>query len=396
VIRQRAACGLKHPVDVPVLVYVRIAETLLPQVCARTLALTPLAVHTEIRTPNRARGETMKSADPSTRYTLLESDPHAQRASFADAVAQGLGSEPKSLPCRFLYDEAGSELFEEICRLPEYYLTRAEREILEARADEIVSDTGSCRELVELGSGSASKTRLLIEAFLRRAGRLRYVPIDISRSALDESARALLADYPGLEIRAIAGEYERGLLQLRAGSDAEPRLYAWLGSNIGNFDRSDAAAFLRHVRDAMRTRDRLLVGIDLRKDRRSLERAYDDASGVTARFTRNLLARINRELGAHFDLEEFRHEAIWRSREGRVELSLVSRRDQEVAIPALDMVVKLRKGERIHTEDSFKYSPREIAEVAAEAGLEVAARWCDTAERFSLNLLAPSAGGVGD
>jgi L-histidine Nalpha-methyltransferase len=338
----------------------------------------------------------MTSADPSPRYTLLESDPHAQRASFADAVAQGLGSEPKSLPCRYFYDEAGSALFEEICRLPEYYLTRAEREILEAHADEIVADTGACSELVELGSGSASKTRLLIEAFLRRAGRLRYVPIDISRSALAESAQALLADYPGLEIRAIAGEYEQGLLRLRAGSDDEPRLYAWLGSNIGNFDRAEASDFLRHVRDAMRARDRLLVGIDLRKDRRTLERAYDDGSGVTARFNRNLLSRINRELGARFDLEDFRHEAIWRSREGRVELSLVSRRDQEIAIPALDMVVKLRKGERIHTEDSFKYSPREIAEVAEAAGLRVAARWCDDASRFSLNLLAPSADRVAD
>ena len=333
----------------------------------------------------------MTSADPSSRYTLLESDPHAQRASFADAVAQGLGSDPKSLPCRFFYDEAGSELFEEICRLPEYYLTRAEREILEAHADEIVADTGACTELVELGSGSASKTRLLIEAYLRRAVRLRYVPIDISRSALAESAQSLLADYPGLEIRAIAGEYEQGLLRLPAGSDAEPRLVAWLGSNIGNFDRAEAAEFLRHVRDAMRARDRLLVGIDLRKDRRTLERAYDDGSGVTARFNRNLLVRINRELGSRFDLEDFRHEAIWRSREGRVELSLVSRRDQEVAIPALDMVVKLRKGERIHTEDSFKYSPREIAEVAEAAGLRVVARWCDGASRFSLNLLAPSA-----
>ncbi|HVN36678.1 MAG TPA: L-histidine N(alpha)-methyltransferase [Myxococcota bacterium] len=338
----------------------------------------------------------MTSADPSSRYTLLESDPHAQRASFADAVAQGLGSEPKSLPCRFFYDEAGSLLFEEICRLPEYYLTRAEREILEAHADEIVVDTGSCRELVELGSGSASKTRLLIEAFLRRAGRLRYVPIDISRSALAESAQALLAEYPDLEIRAIAGEYEQGLLRLRAGSDAEPRLFAWLGSNIGNFDRAEAADFLRHVREAMRARDRLLVGIDLRKDRRTLERAYDDASGVTARFNRNLLARINRELGARFDLEHFRHEAVWRSREGRVELSLVSRRDQEVPIPALDVVVKLRKGERIHTEDSFKYSPREIAEVAEAAELRVLARWCDGASRFSLNLLAPAADRVAD
>jgi L-histidine N-alpha-methyltransferase len=329
----------------------------------------------------------MKSAAPRSRYTLLESDPHAQRASFAEAVAQGLGTDPKSLPCRFLYDEIGSALFEEICRTPEYYLTRAEREILEARADEIASSVGGGAELVELGSGSASKTRLLIEAFLRHQAQLRYVPIDISHSALAESAQALLADYPALEIRAIAGEYERGLLHLRGDVDA-PRLILWLGSNIGNFDRANAARFLTHVRDAMRERDRLLVGIDLRKDRRTLERAYDDASGVTSRFTRNLLARINRELGGRFDLDAFRHEAIWRAREGRVELSLVSLCDQEIAIRSQDAVVKLRKGERIHAEDSFKYSLREIADVAREAGLRVAQRWLDGNERFSLNLLA--------
>jgi len=321
------------------------------------------------------------------RYTLLESDPHAQRASFAEAVAQGLGSDPKTLPCRFLYDAQGSELFEEICRLPEYYLTRAEREILEQRAGEIAAAAGPCGELVELGSGSASKTRLLIEAFLRSGRDLRYVPIDISRSALAESAKSLQGDYPLLEIRAIAGEYEKGLRHLQADADA-PRLILWLGSNIGNFDRADAARFLTHVRDAMRARDRLLVGIDLRKDRRSLERAYDDASGVTARFNLNLLARINRELGGRFDLSAFRHEAIWRAREGRVELSLVSRRDQEISIRAQGLVVKLRKGERIHTEDSFKYSLREISEVAREAGLAVVHRWLDGAARFSLNLLA--------
>ena len=329
----------------------------------------------------------MTSPASPSRYTLLESDPHAQRASFAEAVAQGLGAEPKTLPCRFLYDAHGSALFEEICRLPEYYLTRAEREILEQRADEIAACAGPCEDLVELGSGSASKTRLLIEALLRRETRLRYAPIDISRSALAESARSLLGDYPRLEIRAIAGEYEQGLRALRAGAGA-PRLILWLGSNIGNFDRADAARFLTHVRDAMGERDRLLAGIDLRKGRRILERAYDDASGVTARFNLNLLARINRELGGRFDLAQFRHEAIWRAREGRVELSLVSRCDQEVAIHELDLVVKLRKGERIHTEDSFKYSLREIAEVAREAGLRVAHRWLDGGERFSLNLLA--------
>jgi len=331
----------------------------------------------------------MPSPSPARRYTLLESDPHAQRVTFAEAVAEGLGSEPKSLPCRFLYDEVGSKLFEQICRLPEYYLTRAERRILETRADEIAACFDEPALLAELGSGSSDKTRLLIEAFLKRQPRLRYVPVDIARSILDESAQALLADYRELEIHAIAGEYEQGLASLRRETRG-PKLIAWLGSNIGNFDRAGAARFLARIRDAMTRRDRLLVGIDLRKSRRALERAYDDASGVTARFNLNLLARINRELAGEFELDRFEHTAVWHEPDGRVELSLVSRAAQTVAIRALDRVVRFRAGERIHTEDSFKYSFAEIAEVAAAADLAVTRRWLDPTRAFSLNLLSPA------
>jgi L-histidine Nalpha-methyltransferase len=331
----------------------------------------------------------MKSVSPARRYTLLESDPHSERAGFAECVAVGLDAEPKNLPCRFLYDELGSKLFEQICRLPEYYLTRAERQLLENYADDIVACFDEPVLLAELGSGSSDKTRLLIEAFLRRQERLRYVPIDIARSMLDESAQALLADYRQLEIFAIAGEYQQGLASLRS-ETREPKLIAWLGSNIGNFDRASAAGFLAEIRGAMTPRDRLLVGIDLRKDRQALESAYDDASGVTARFNLNLLARINRELAGAFDLGRFEHEAVWREPEGRVEISLVSRRDQRVAIRALDRVVKFHKGERIHTEDSFKYSFAEIAEVSRRAGLRLSHRWLDAAGAYSLNLLAPA------
>jgi dimethylhistidine N-methyltransferase len=338
----------------------------------------------------------MKSVSPARRYTLLESDPHSERAGFAECVAEGLDAEPKNLPCRFLYDDLGSKLFEQICRLPEYYLTRAERQLLENYADDIVACFDEPVLLAELGSGSSDKTRLLIEAFLRRQERLRYVPIDIARSMLDESAQALLADYRQLEIFAIAGEYQQGLASLRSETrepkliaGREPKLIAWLGSNIGNFDRASAAGFLAEIRGAMTPRDRLLVGIDLRKDRQTLESAYDDASGVTARFNLNLLARINRELAGSFDLGRFEHEAVWREPEGRVEISLVSRRDQRIAIRALDRVVKFRKGERIHTEDSFKYSFAEIAEVGRAAGLRVAKHWLDAAGAYSLNLLAP-------
>ena len=328
------------------------------------------------------------SAFPVPRYTLQESDPHSEREDFATAVARGLGSDPKSLPCRFFYDAQGSALFEEICQLPEYYLTRAERQILERHADAIVAGVEAPLLLAELGSGSSAKTRLLIEACLRRQPTLHYVPVDISREMLDASAKRLLADYPGLAIDAIAGEYQSGLLALR-GARREPKLIAWLGSNIGNFDRVGAAEFLRGVREALGPRDRLLVGVDLRKARETLERAYADAAGTTARFNLNLLARINRELGARFELAHFAHRARWRAREGRVELWLESRRDQEVEIAALDRVVKLRKGERIHTEDSFKYSAAEIEAVARAAGLRVLRRWLDAGGAYSLNLLAP-------
>jgi dimethylhistidine N-methyltransferase len=321
------------------------------------------------------------------RYTLRESDPHARREDFATAVARGLGSDPKSLPCRFFYDAAGSALFEEICQLPEYYLTRAEHRLLEAHADEMAASVPAPLLLAELGSGSSVKTRLLIDACLRRQPSLRYVPVDISRSMLDESARALLADYPRLEVHAVAGEYQAGLEALQ-GETSQPKLIAWLGSNIGNFDRAGAAEFLAGVRPTLGPDDRLLVGVDLRKGRDTLERAYDDAAGTTARFNLNLLERINRELGGDFELASFAHRARWRAREGRVELSLVSLRDQEVAIRALDLVVKLRKGELIHTEDSFKYSAAELHEVARVAGLRVVQRWLDPAPGYSLNLLA--------
>lgn len=327
----------------------------------------------------------------SSRYSLVEADPHERRSDFASEVEAGLTGASKSLPCRFLYDEVGSNLFEEICDLPEYYLTRAEHEILERRADAISARFGEPISLVELGSGSSSKTRLLIEAFLRRQGTLRYVPVDISRSILDMSARELLDDYAGLEIHAIAGEYREGLRRLHD-ERGRPKLIVWLGSNVGNFDRRTAADFLRSIRQAMTPRDGLLVGIDLRKDGAVLERAYDDRAGVTARFNLNLLARINRELRGNFDLEAFAHRARYLEDEGRVELGIVSRRDQTVWIEALDLVVKLAEGERIHTEDSTKYSLAEIDALAQDADLALRDTWLDADGYFSVNLLgAPPA-----
>lgn len=331
----------------------------------------------------------MQRSQVSPRFALVESDPAEHLGSFAEAVAAGLSRRPKTLPCRFLYDEVGSELFEEICALPEYYLTRAEHQLLRDHSDDIVSRLATPVALAELGSGSSTKTRLLIEALLRRQPRLRYVPVDISQTMLEETAEALLADYGGLEVHAIAGEYQQGLRHV-GGETRLPKLIAWLGSNVGNFDRAAAARFLRGIRDVLSDTDRVLVGIDLRKQRRVLERAYDDAAGVTARFNLNLLARINRELDGGFDLAAFAHRAEWREDEGRMWLGLESLESQAVAIKAIDRVVRFQRGERIHTEDSYKYSFEEIGALARSASLVLEQRWLDASGRYSLNLLAPA------
>ena len=323
------------------------------------------------------------------RFTLIDSGAEAQAASFPTEVKAGLTACPKRLPCRFFYDHEGSLLFEVICQLPEYYLMRAEWEILEERAAELASQFPEGAILIELGSGSAAKTRILIEAFLRQSGRLRYVPADISRSMLEESARALLADHPGLEILAIAGEYHEALARLQEDADRR-KLILWLGSNVGNFDRAEATQFLRQVRERMSGQDRLLVGIDLRKDRRVLEPAYDDAQGVTARFNRNILARINCELGGQFDLSAFLHRALYNEEAGRIEMYLVSAIRQTVRIDGLDLEVPFELGETIHTEYSYKYSLAEIEELATASLFRVERQWLDSGRRFSVNLLAPA------
>ena len=331
----------------------------------------------------------MSSRHAISRFSLIESDSQAHLASLAEEVATGLGVRPKTLPCRFLYDEIGSELFEQICDAPEYYLTRAERSILEERAAEIAKCFDGPLTLAELGSGSSSKTRLLIEACLHAHGRLRYVPVDISSEILEASALALLDDYQGLEVRAIATEYREGLQHVRQETE-RPKLIAWLGSSIGNLTRDEAAAFLRSVRGAMSAHDRVLLGVDLRKGKVELERAYDDAAGVTSRFSLNLLERLNRELDADFNTDAFRHVAEYQEDVGCVHIELQSLRPQQVHIGALNMDVEFATGEGIHTENSFKYSFEEIEKLAASAGLEVSRGWTDANERFSLSLLAPA------
>jgi L-histidine Nalpha-methyltransferase len=322
------------------------------------------------------------------RLTLIAGKTSDRLAVFGRDVRKGLTANPKHLPCCYFYDGEGSFLFEEICALPEYYLTRAEREILEARADELIARFPVCPMLVELGSGSAAKTRLLIETCVRRHGQLRYVPIDICRVMLEESSLQLLEDYPGLEILAIAAEYRDGLAHLSS-LGTTPKLILWLGSNIGNFHRSEAVRFLQQVRATMATGDALLVGVDLRKGRHVLEPAYDDSRGITADFNLNLLARINRELGGHFDLDAFQHRAIYNEDLGRIEMYLVSTKDQQVRVDQLNLQVSLSAGEAIHTEDSYKYSFAEIESLAAATSFQITSQWLDHQHRFSVSLLAP-------
>jgi L-histidine N-alpha-methyltransferase len=301
-------------------------------------------------------------------------------------IRAGLTAEPKWLLPKYLYDDLGSELFEAICLLPEYYLTRAENEILEHYADEIVSELEGPVALLELGSGAATKTRNLIEALLRRQPRLEFIPIDISASALEESSSVLLQAYPELSISAYAGDYFSGLKAL-AGETIDGRVLAvFLGSNIGNFEPEEALKFLKAVRGVLRPGGCLLLGADLRKDRRVLELAYDDPLGVTSAFNLNLLQRLNREFDGDFDVRQFRHVAKYNEDVGRVEIYIESLRRQTVNLRSLDLRVRFTEGERVHSENSHKYDLDGLASMAAAAGFSVMRTWYDDARQFSSNL----------
>jgi dimethylhistidine N-methyltransferase len=312
---------------------------------------------------------------------------HTQAAStFAEDVRYGLTSRPRRLFPKYFYDELGSQLFEAICLLPEYYLTRAENEIMARYADEMVAAVEGEPTLLEMGSGSAFKTRRIIEAILRRQPELLYIPVDISATALETSSRLLLQSYPSLRIRAFAADYFTGLEAV--GAVARSRTLAlFLGSNIGNFDREEARAFLTALRRVLAPGDALLLGVDLKKERATLEAAYDDALGVTAAFNLNLLARINRELDADFNLRHFKHFVRYDEVAGRIEIYAESLRAQSVRIAKLGLELQFDEGERIHTENSYKYDTADLERLAAETGFRLAQTWLDSMKRFSSNLL---------
>jgi dimethylhistidine N-methyltransferase len=307
--------------------------------------------------------------------------PPADESDFASAVLEGLAKRDKSLPCRFFYDARGSELFEEITRLPEYYPTRTEAAILEANADEMARDIPDGSVLVEFGSGSSLKTEIL----LRRLPNLRaYVTIDVSEAALHEAKERLRQRFPALDVRSIVGNFSQPLA-LPADLDDAPRTGFFPGSTIGNLTRPEAVELLQVFRRVLSAGARLIVGVDLKKDARRLVLAYDDDAGVTAAFNLNLLARINRELGGTFNLNGFKHEAIYNPREGRIEMHLESIRDQEVRV--LERRIRFRRGERIHTENSYKYTIGEFHELARSAGWEPRRTWTDAEDLFSVHEL---------
>jgi len=308
---------------------------------------------------------------------------------FANDVRAGLTAAQKSIPPKYFYDELGSRLFEAICCLPEYYLTRAESEILEDNADEIVASVAGPFRLLELGSGSAEKTRYLIEAVLRKQSELHYLPVDISDSSLELSSQRLLRLYPGLRITAFAADYFTALQALAEQVPADrnrPTVALFLGSNIGNFGRDESREFLRAVRKLLRPEDALWLGADLKKAPERLIAAYDDALGVTAAFNLNLLARINRELDGNFDVKKFQHSASYNEDLGRIEMNLVSLEPQEIRIRAIDLEVTFQKNETICTEHSHKFDIEQLSLLARDAGFSLARSWFDREHLFSFNL----------
>ena len=313
---------------------------------------------------------------------MIKLDVHLGPTDMADALRAdalaGLTATPKELPPKWFYDERGSQLFDEITRLPEYYPTRAEHSILVERAADIAA-AANADTLVELGSGTSTKTRLLLDAGAFR----RYVPFDVSESTLVEAGGSLAADYPGLEVHGVVGDFERHLPLIPVDGR---RLVAFLGGTIGNLKPPARAAFLREVADGMRSGDSLLLGTDLVKDPSRLVAAYDDAAGVTAEFNKNVLRVLNRELDADFNVDAFDHIAAWNADEEWIEMRLRSAKAQSVRVGALDIDARFGDGEEMRTEVSSKFRRGGVEAELAAAGLVLQHWWTDAAGDFALSL----------
>ena len=307
--------------------------------------------------------------------SIARSDAHHITGTLGE-VLNGLMSERKTLPPKLFYDAGGAELFEQICQQPEYYLTRAELEILRASSGEIAAMAGPECALVEYGSGAGVKVRLLLDALDHPVA---YVPIDISREQLARVSKELAEEYPQVLVRPLAADYTAPL-ELPALPAGARRLAFFPGSTIGNFHPTEAAAFLRRVRRAVGPRGAMVLGVDRRKSAAVLDAAYDDAAGVTAAFNRNVLARLNRDYGADFDLEQFEHRALWNAEAGRVEMHLVSLAAQTVEIAGVR--IRFDRGETIWTESSYKYEREGLEELVTAAGFRVTGLWTDAGEQF--------------
>ena len=313
---------------------------------------------------------------------------------MAAEVAAGLTSHPKTLPPKYFYDAAGSALFEQITRLPEYYLTQTEHSILATNAREILETAASAHvdaspfdelTVLELGAGSATKTLLLLRELQNIQERCCFIPIDVSESALNDAVTRIDEQLPAIEVRPAVLDYTESLAGLDQISGRKLVLY--IGSSIGNFEPFQAGVLLRKVRSALRSGDSLLLGTDMRKSEDVLLPAYDDRLGVTAAFNKNILAHINRELGAGFDLDTFRHRAIWNSNQSRIEMHLESLYTQRVRVAALGMDIGFSRGETIHTENSYKFTLPMVEAIARNGGFSLERTWSDPHEWFTVHLL---------
>ena len=305
-----------------------------------------------------------------------------RRAALLQDVRDGLTREPKELPPKWFYDERGSELFGEITRLPEYYLTRRERAILAERA-RTIADLSRADTLVELGSGTSEKTRFLLDAMTAAGFLRRFIAFDVSETTLRASAARIADEYPGISVAAVVGDFDRHLDTIPGGGR---RLVAFLGSSIGNFAPAERAEFLRALRGVLTEGEALLLGVDLVKDTERIVAAYDDRSGVTAEFNRNVLRVVNHELGADFRLECFDHVARWNADDEWIEMLLRSRIDQRVSVPAAGLTVELRRGEELRTEISAKFHRERVEEELGAAGFSGVSVWTDPRGDFGLAL----------
>ncbi|MGE5183370.1 MAG: L-histidine N(alpha)-methyltransferase [Acidobacteriota bacterium] len=321
-----------------------------------------------------------------TRFQLVACEPvEDRRAAMGREVRAHLTARPRAVPSKYFYDEVGSRLFDVICDLPEYYLTRAEHALLVEHAAGIAARTGATT-LVEIGSGMARKTGLVVGALCARAGDALYVPFDISRDAIEASARTLLAGHPALRVHGVIGDFARDLPRLATAAPPSlgPRLFAFLGSTIGNLDEQAAPAFIRSIAQLMTERDRFLLGVDLVKDPQVLHAAYNDSAGVTAEFNRNIVRVIARELAGELDADAFAHVAFYDPVRERIEMHLEATRAQRVVLRAIDLAFDLAPGERVMTEISRKFTRASVERTLAGGGMRLEAWLAD--DQFALAL----------